>query len=241
MEKSNQAEMARFLPRHRHLVVIFLLLLILAVFWIGFEWKLKTNFRHQPTQAMIDVKANINRRRDGLQALLNTSHLECDRILGSDAEYLKSKTGKHRWAMKADPERLDMDCEAIKARNGYLGQREISQQELDMPLAFARIVHRVRCFDSSSNKYSFIANPPSQDYFFLEMELLTNWVPQNWYCFVLDSKVDPKFRERMHSMAECFPNVFIAKNEFDVNRVGMNTSDAYLECAQELAKPERNW
>lgn len=31
-----------------------------------------------------------------------------------------------------------------------------------------------------------------------------NYEPQNWYCFAVDRKADPKFRARLHTMANCF-------------------------------------
>jgi hypothetical protein len=134
-EKANQTEIVRFLPRHRHFLIIFSFLLMLAIFWIGFQGKFHTNFPHQPTPPAIITK----KRRNGM--LWNTSKLDCGRIFAGDEKYVKSKTGRNRWAMKKDPPRLDMDCEAIKERSGL--DREISQQEFEMSLAFARIVHRV--------------------------------------------------------------------------------------------------
>jgi hypothetical protein len=46
----------------------------------------------------------------------------------------------------------------------------------------------------------------------------------------------------MNSLAKCLPNVLIAKREFNITSSGVSISDAFMECAAELAtKPERKW
>ena len=80
-----------------------------------------------------------------------------------------------------------------------------------------------------------------QDYLLLEQELATNYAPQNWYCFVVDSKSNALFRLRIRLLAQCFSNVVVVKREFSITKDGHNTSNAMVECARVLAKPERKW
>jgi hypothetical protein len=75
----------------------------------------------------------------------------------------------------------------------------------------------------------------------IEMELATNYAPQNWYCFSVDVKAKPLFHSRMHQLASCFPNVFLTQREFSITSTGFNLSDAKVECAKELAQPGRQW
>lgn len=73
------------------------------------------------------------------------------------------------------------------------------------------------------------------------MELAAGYAPQNWYCYSLDAKADKLFKERMHNLTNCFPNVFIAKKEFVVYRKGVNMDASFLECMKELLNLGINW
>jgi hypothetical protein len=45
----------------------------------------------------------------------------------------------------------------------------------------------------------------------------------------------------MRQMAKCFPNVLVLVRQFSMDSRGHNTSDALMECAKELAKPQNKW
>jgi hypothetical protein len=59
-----------------------------------------------------------------------------------------------------------------------------------------------------------------QDFRFVEAELATNYQPQNWYCFSVDSKATDRFRQQMEALATCFPNVLIPEPHFSVDSAG---------------------
>ncbi|KAF7633658.1 hypothetical protein Mgra_00006966 [Meloidogyne graminicola] len=81
----------------------------------------------------------------------------------------------------------------------------------------------------------------SYDYRFLEAELATNYHPQNWYCFAIDSKSNENFYKKMKSLANCFKNIIIPKKRFSVGSDGHNMGKALISCLKELSKKERNW
>nr|CAD2189968.1 unnamed protein product [Meloidogyne enterolobii] len=85
-----------------------------------------------------------------------------------------------------------MNCEDIYFRNYFLNN-PLSEDERQFPIAYAKVVYK--------------------DYRFLEAELATNYHPQNWYCFAVDSKADDS-----HGMGK-----------------------AHLSCFKELIKKERKW
>lgn len=64
--------------------------------------------------------------------------------------------------------------------------------------------------------------------------LAVEYAPQNFYCYAIDAKAPDLFRKRIHAMASCFPNVFVAPQEFDVQSNGKNVSRSHLACLREL-------
>ncbi|PIO69307.1 hypothetical protein TELCIR_08876 [Teladorsagia circumcincta] len=80
---------------------------------------------------------------------------------------------------------LDMECEAVRWRVFP----RVKQQAIGYGIAFARIVHT--------------------DYEFLEEQLRVNYSPENHYCYNVDSKSSPTFKERMEKLSSCLPNVYL--------------------------------
>lgn len=71
--------------------------------------------------------------------------------------------------------------------------------------------------------------------------LSIEFAPQNFYCYSIDAKANKKFKSRIHSMAKCFSNVFVAKEEFNVLSNGKNVSRSHLACLKELDKIGNEW
>uniref|UniRef100_A0A915CX10 Uncharacterized protein n=2 Tax=Ditylenchus dipsaci TaxID=166011 RepID=A0A915CX10_9BILA len=144
-----------------------------------------------------------------------TSHLECHRLFNNDMDYVE-QCAQQRVKFEDQPNGyLPMDCASIKQRN-YFTNLPMSAQEANFPIAHARIVY--------------------QDYGQLEMELAAGYAPQNWYCYALDAKSDPVFQMRIRALADCFPNVFVAKKQFVVKRKGVNMDASFVECIKELVE-----
>jgi len=73
------------------------------------------------------------------------------------------------------------------------------------------------------------------------MELASAYQPQNWYCYAIDSKARWKFHARMLALTSCLPNVIVTTHEYPTDGGGNNFSEAYLECMQQLLRPNREW
>nr|CAD2159362.1 unnamed protein product [Meloidogyne enterolobii] len=123
--------------------------------------------------------------------------IDCKRIIKGDEDYIKLEA-KSRLTY-TEPRNLFMDCRSIKERNYFL-EKPLSTEEGKYPLAYARIVYK--------------------DYRILEAELATNYRPQNWYCFAIDSKARELFGKRMRSLAKCFKNIIIPNIRYPVDRDG---------------------
>ena len=108
---------------------------------------------------------------------------------------------------------VDMRCPAVRQR-WHFPVRAASQAEDQFPVAFARTVYR--------------------DYLLVEQMLAVEYAPQNIYCYALDSKASPMFKRRIRALAACFPNVFVAKWELDVQSNGKNVSRSHLDCLELL-------
>lgn len=72
------------------------------------------------------------------------------------------------------------------------------------------------------------------------MELAAAYAPQNFYFYVVDSKSDRKFRQRMNDLASCLPNVFITE-EFEIDGGGKNHNYAILAALKFLTNYKWNY
>nr|CAD2185396.1 unnamed protein product [Meloidogyne enterolobii] len=147
--------------------------------------------------------------------------LDCERIFGGDFVY--AAMNKIQIGDPLEEENLPMDCLSIQNRNGMnkYWNKKTTKEEKNFPLAFTRVVYK--------------------DYLLLEIELALHYTPENWYCYVVDSKSSPLFYSRLQRLAKCFPNIIVAEKRFNISRAGHNTNNAMNECANILAKPERRW
>uniref|UniRef100_A0A914LXP2 Uncharacterized protein n=1 Tax=Meloidogyne incognita TaxID=6306 RepID=A0A914LXP2_MELIC len=147
--------------------------------------------------------------------------LDCERIFGGDFVY--AAMNKIQIGDPLEEENLPMDCLSIQNRNGMnkYWNKKTTKEEKNFPLAFTRVVYK--------------------DYLLLEIELALHYTPENWYCYVVDSKSSPLFYSRLQRLAKCFPNIIVAEKRFNISRAGHNTNNAMIECANILAKPERRW
>jgi hypothetical protein len=90
---------------------------------------------------------------------------------------------------------------------------------------------------------SFVCNYSlfQKDYLLLEQMLSVEFMPHNLYCYSLDAKANGKFKKRLRALANCFPNVFVAPEEFSVFSNGKNVSRSHLSCLSELEKRKVEW
>ncbi|VDK48353.1 unnamed protein product [Anisakis simplex] len=112
-------------------------------------------------------------------------------------------------------------CEAVRRRvlNNLL---EPTETELQFPIAFARIVYK--------------------DYILQELLFKMQYAPQNRFCYILDKKARPLFKQQMRNLANCFPNVVIlADRQWTVDSAGHNMLSAFMECLRLLLQTDSEW
>ncbi|VDM38897.1 unnamed protein product [Toxocara canis] len=110
-------------------------------------------------------------------------------------------------------------CDEIKKRGRY-ATSSLSEEESEFPIAFARIVYKV-------------------DYHLQELLLNIMYAPQNIFCYAVDAKAPLLFREQIANLSNCFPNVFLTTQQFQVDSAGHNTTRSFLECLRLLnSKPK---
>ncbi|KAK0423982.1 hypothetical protein QR680_008444 [Steinernema hermaphroditum] len=72
-----------------------------------------------------------------------------------------------------------------------------------------------------------------------KLMLAMEYAPQNVYCYSIDGKASAAFKGAMRKLSNCFENVFIAKEEFDVDNSGHNMSSAFIECLKTIR--DKQW
>ncbi|KAI6170583.1 hypothetical protein M3Y97_01138000 [Aphelenchoides bicaudatus] len=145
---------------------------------------------------------------------IETKNLDCQAFFAENNSVLENYT-KQRVKIEEDPtwRSLPMNCKAIRERH-YFQEDLLYEEEATFPIAYARAVYT--------------------DYRFLEMELAASYAPQNHYCYAIDKKASWKFKKRMNALAKCFPNVYLTKKKYPMDRYGLNMGYSHLECMKTL-------
>ncbi|KAE9551091.1 hypothetical protein FO519_005688 [Halicephalobus sp. NKZ332] len=119
---------------------------------------------------------------------------------------------ENRVVYENDPS-LKTDCDSIRSR-GYFQERALTSEEEDFPIAFAKIVYK--------------------EYYLLESQLRVEYAPQNFYCYLIDSKADELFKKQLRNLGKCFDNIFVLDEEVDIKNDGHNMTIAHLTCLKHL-------
>ncbi|KAH7726820.1 core-2/I-Branching enzyme family protein [Aphelenchoides avenae] len=158
--------------------------------------------------------------------------LNCSRLF-TDKRYALA-VGRKRITLK-DPKQLHLNCGTVRAR-WLFAKRPTSREEARYPIAYARIVYKVIVCEVFFGQIDCF-----QDYLFLEQLLAVEYQPQNYYCYVLDSKASPEFKRRIRNLSKCFRNVIVPTTEFSVFSNGKNVSRGHLECLKALVPYKWNY
>lgn len=67
------------------------------------------------------------------------------------------------------------------------------------------------------------------------------YAPQNVFCYVIDAHSPRNFTLSMNALADCFPNVFVLSEQFNVDSSGHNMTRAHLACMAHLLKAPFDW
>ncbi|KAM9451729.1 beta-1,3-galactosyl-O-glycosyl-glycoprotein beta-1,6-N-acetylglucosaminyltransferase 4 isoform 1-T2 [Clarias gariepinus] len=113
-----------------------------------------------------------------------------------------------------------LNCGQFLASRGYTDV-QISEEELDFPLAFSLVVHK--------------------DAHMVERLLRAIYAPHNIYCIHSDLKSSSDFTEAVQGLARCLPNVFVASRLEAVQYGGMSRLRADLNCLSDLQHSEVRW
>ncbi|CAJ0587884.1 unnamed protein product, partial [Mesorhabditis spiculigera] len=113
-----------------------------------------------------------------------------------------------------------------------------------------RIVARELPFESSCRKlrYRIIGPYPAPilnysiafarnvytDYESLEILLSATYSPENHYCYHVDLKSPQKFKDQIAKLEECFPNVYLVKENYNTTSEGKNNNAAHMKCMEIL-------
>lgn len=69
-----------------------------------------------------------------------------------------------------------------------------------------------------------------QEYELLELQVASNFHPDNSFCFTIDSSADGVFKTRLQNLSACIDNVFVA-GEFDALILNLNKDIHFLYIA----------
>ncbi|CAD5111198.1 unnamed protein product [Dimorphilus gyrociliatus] len=114
---------------------------------------------------------------------------------------------------------LSKDCSKLKSL-GYI-EDEISDEELNFPLAFNMIVH----FNAEQ----------------VERQLRALWRPHNIFCIHVDKSSPKVFHDAIRGISSCFNNVFVIDPSIDVVYAGFSRLLADIKCMELLLKSTTNW
>ena len=100
---------------------------------------------------------------------------------------------------------------------------------LEHPSAMARNVYKVLMI-------SYQRDLPVQDYHLQEVLLAFSYSPYNIYCYAVDQKSDPRFKNDLKKLETCLSNVFVLDREYPFDSAGHYQDDAHTDCSFALLK-----
>ncbi|CAG5136871.1 unnamed protein product [Candidula unifasciata] len=113
------------------------------------------------------------------------------------------------------------DCQAFINNHGFSRYPQVSQEELDFPLAFILLFH------ADIDQVVFL--------------LRAIYRPHNVYCLFVDTKSSVDFLEATRSVARCLPNVFISSKLESIVYAGYSRLMADIHCLRDLINHRVKW
>ncbi|CAF0913068.1 unnamed protein product [Brachionus calyciflorus] len=151
----------------------------------------------------------------------NRYHVNCKAIINNDEEEIKKaenilkslilKDGYIRQSLDSDFIIEKSQCDYYKKTRGYYRHKSV---DADYPLGVTILAH-----ESAEQ---------------LERLLRTLYQPQNIYCIHVDKKSDENLHKSIKSIADCFDNVFIASETYDIVYLGFSRLKAEFQCLKDL-------
>ena len=153
-------------------------------------------------------------------------YLNCSAVMEgnkSDLQYYKSiRHIRQSQEVLSDQNfaKLVHSCSYFKTKAAY-SNHAISKEETDFPIAYVITMHR----------------KPMQ----VEQLLRSIYSPQNLYCIHVDRKASGDIKQSIINIAQCLPNVFIARKLEDVQYATFSRLKADINCLQDLIIKNHSW
>ncbi|CAJ0563778.1 unnamed protein product, partial [Mesorhabditis spiculigera] len=149
------------------------------------------------------------------------SHIDCRRLFEKDEKYLESLLYTNKLIKRsldnkllprivAKEEPFEDSCR--KLRDRIIGDHPAPY--LNYSIAFARNIYA--------------------DYESLQILLSATYSPENHYCYHVDVKATQKFKDQIAKLEQCFPNIYVTKEQYNVTSDGKNNNIAHLKCMEIL-------
>ncbi|PAV78042.1 hypothetical protein WR25_00924 isoform B [Diploscapter pachys] len=175
-------------------------------------------FTKPPMNYTRNYSSNINEIWNDYFDGKRPEKLQCQKFFDDDKKAMSAYNSSGRLTATEKQElRLAMDCESIRRR--VMGNN--TYPKLERTIAVAR---------------NIFMNYPLQEAF-----LSFAYHPDNFYCYVMDSKSNASFVKRMKALGECLPNVFIMEKMFDMDSSGHYQDHGHFLCMKTLIERDSKW
>ncbi|VDN87442.1 unnamed protein product, partial [Brugia pahangi] len=157
----------------------------------------------------------------------------------------RAETVKRKYVVtvnRSSDKHWDTSCKAIRQR-GFYPEMPFSSAEKNFPIAFIRIVYKVRhrpigliIFGSVTYTLSvtdycnavILSHITVAGFSFARTSFQFNVCTTKF--LLLYAKSTPLFHSQMRNLSKCFPNVLLTEREYEVDSAGHNMSRSFLEC-----------
>jgi hypothetical protein len=112
------------------------------------------------------------------------------------------------------------NCKTFIEIRGYIAD-PLTQEEENFPIAYSIVVYK----------------SPEQ----FEMLLRSIYRPQNFYCIHVERKTKESVFQKIMSILECFPNVFLASKRYAVEWGGLSVLLPEIVCMADSLAISRRW
>ncbi|XP_053570714.1 N-acetyllactosaminide beta-1,6-N-acetylglucosaminyl-transferase [Bombina bombina] len=143
-------------------------------------------------------------------------------LLDAACEALIHKNKYFLWgnAEGKTPFTKNMDCGEYMRQNHYITS-PLSDEEAAFPIAYIMTLHK--------------------EFHTFERLFRSIYMPQNVYCIHVDEKANADFILAVHSLVDCFPNVFLSSKMEPVVYGGISRLQADLNCMKDLVAAGVKW
>ena len=179
---------------------------------------LSEELHHDYSRPLYEINSTLPQHVHQARSSQRPANINCQALFNNDFDEMYQANQymrNHQPDTITDAEYINMtrDCANFRWSRGYI-MKPLSRKELETPLAFSIITYK--------------------NVFQTEKLLRAIYMPQNFYCVHLDIKANESTQLAMHSIAECFPNVFIASRFVHWGHISIIYAE--LNCLSDLVQ-----